>query len=681
MKKHIIPLAVLLAFVACNPSVQTSQNSGSIISEQTLATTVSKLCEANPKADFVLIKKGVSHAGLLWRSVDGTEAEFIDFCANNFIASRGEKLLVFKKLDRYFEILQGNFTKIDVGLNLNLTLDNGPLHTIDKMFGAYNPGAHLTNDLYANKIAFVIALNFPTFSLTEKEELGKTWTEEEWAWARLADRFDARVPAELNQNYSKAHTDADLYISAYNIYMGNLLNEKKQALFSDDMVLLSHWNLRDEIKSNYADAENGLEKQQMVYLVMKRIIDQSIPKEVINSGKYKWDPYTNLIFDGETELAGTPEKDARYQQIINSFLALRAMDAYYPEMNTYIDRNFSGSMEVAQPQVEALFHEFLTSAQVKSVAELIKTRLGRDLQPYDIWYDGFKVRSAISGDVLDAKTQKRYPDAKAFEADMPRMLMALGWDESRADFLASKITVQAARGSGHALGAEMHDMYSYLRTRVPETGMNYKGYNIAVHEFGHNVEQTISLHNVPYYTMHGVPNTAFTEALAFIFQSRDLQLLQVNDPNPNKEALKTLDTFWSIYEIMGVSMVDMQVWKWLYANQNATAEELKKATMVIAKEVWNTYYAPVFGSTDEPILAIYSHMIAYPLYLSAYSFGHLIDFQIEQYLKDKNFSSEVERIYSLGRLTPQLWMLRATGNEISNAPVLHATDQAIEQLK
>ncbi len=680
MKKIAIPLVFILLIMACNPTTENKKMDVSNVSEITLANTIKKLAETNPAQKIYMIEKGVKHAASLWRLADGSEEEFTKFCQENFIESENEKSVVFKKLEHYFETLLGNFTKIGVGLNLNLALDNGALHEIDKMFAGYSAGAHLTEDFYNNKIAFVIALNFPYFTLSEKEMQGKNWTTEQWAWARLGDMFVARVPAALNQKYAKANTDADIYISDYNIYMGSLLNNQKEKLFTDDMILLTHWNLRDEIKSNYANAENGLEKQQMVYQVMKRIVDQTIPKEVINSGNYLWNPYENKLYADGNEIAATPENTERYQQIINSFNALHEMDAFYPLMNTYIERNFSGNMEIAQPDVEQLFHEFLSAPQVKKVGELIKSRLGRDLQPYDIWYDGFKARSSISSEVLDAKTQKKYPNASAFEADMKNMLMQLGWNQERAEFLSSKITVQAARGSGHALGAEIHDMFSYLRTRVPENGMNYKGYNIAVHEFGHNVEQTISLHSVPYYMMHGVPNTAFTEALAFIFQSRDLKLLTMQDPNPDKDALKTLDTFWSIYEIMGVSMVDMRLWKWLYANPNATAEELKNATINIANEVWNTYFAAVFGMNDEPILAIYSHMIAYPLYLSAYSFGHLIDFQIEQHLKGKDFAAEIERIYSLGRLTPQNWMVKATGSEISNAPILNAVDQAVETL-
>ena len=51
------------------------------------------------------------------------------------------------------------------------------------------------------------------------------------------------------------------------------------------------------------------------------------------------------------------------------------------------------------------------------------------------------------------------------------------------------------------------------------------GLLIAVHEFGHNVEEVISLYDIDYYTLAGIPNTGFTEASAFLFQQRDMELL------------------------------------------------------------------------------------------------------------------------------------------------------------
>jgi hypothetical protein len=299
------------------------------------------------------------------------------------------------------------------------------------------------------------------------------------------------------------------------------------------------------------------------------------------------------------------------------------------------------------------------------------------LRPYDFWYDGFKARSSINQEDLNVKTTSRYPNPGAFEADMPNLLVKLGWTKERAQYISSKIAVDPARGSGHAWGAQMKGEKAHLRTRIPEKGMDYKGYNIAVHEFGHNVEQTISLYDIDYYLLNGVPNTAFTEALAFVFQSRDLQLLGISNTNTDQEKLNTLDTGWSLMEIMGVGLVDMKIWKWLYAHPEATAGELKVAVQTITKEVWNTYFSPIFGIKDEPILGIYSHMISNPLYLAAYSYGQIIEFQIEEHLSGKNFPTEIERIYSQGRLIPQRWMEGAVGSKISVKPIMNKLDKDI----
>jgi hypothetical protein len=102
-----------------------------------------------------------------------------------------------------------------------------------------------------------------------------------------------------------------------------------------------------------------------------------------------------------------------------------------------------------------------------------------------------------------------------------------------------------------------------LRTRVERGGMNYKGFNIAVHELGHNVEQVFSLNAIDHTLLQGVPNTAFTEAFAFVFQARDLELLGLSRPKGD-EALAALHDFWMTVEIAGVALVDMELWHWMY---------------------------------------------------------------------------------------------------------------------
>ena len=91
------------------------------------------------------------------------------------------------------------------------------------------------------------------------------------------------------------------------------------------------------------------------------------------------------------------------------------------------------------------------------------------------------------------------------------------------------------------MGGAMRGQKARLRTRVPSDGMDYKGFNIAIHEMGHNVEETFSLNEVDYTLLASVPNTAFTEALAMAMQGHDLELLGLAKPDAQSGALRTLD--------------------------------------------------------------------------------------------------------------------------------------------
>jgi hypothetical protein len=232
---------------------------------------------------------------------------------------------------------------------------------------------------------------------------------------------------------------------------------------------------------------------------------------------------------------------------------MRQLDTYFPHYPTQLSRAFDATMEIPQKDVETLFKGLLSSSEVKEVAAFIESRLGRKLEPFDIWYNGFKARGGIPEEQLTAITSKKYPNPKALETDLPNILVKLGWKPDRAREISSLIVVDPSRGAGHAWGATMRNDIAHLRTRIGAGGMDYKGYNIAVHEFGHTVEQTITMNDVDYYVLNGVPNTAFTEAVAFLFQKRDLELLGLKNPNPEDEHYLALDNFWSSYEIMGVS--------------------------------------------------------------------------------------------------------------------------------
>jgi hypothetical protein len=208
--------------------------------------------------------------------------------------------------------------------------------------------------------------------------------------------------------------------------------------------------------------------------------------------------------------------------------------------------------------------------------------------------------------------------------------------------------------------------------------MDYKGFHIAVHEMGHNVEQTISLREVDHTLLAGVPNTAFTEALAFVFQARDLELLGLAAPSTEARALRALDDFWGAAEISAVALVDMGVWHWMYGHPEATPAQLREATLGIARDVWNAHFAPVFGVRDVTLLAIYSHMVERNMYLPDYPIGHFIAAQIEDRIeKSGHLGAEFERMAREGRVVPDLWMENATGAPVGTDALLAATEKAL----
>jgi len=686
MQKMIVILTLpllALSFNQCGLKEKNDEVKAQItnIPAATIDKAIKELKVKYPNYDETLIKNGVAQTAALWVKDDGTPDDFIDFCLNNLAANDSLKKDLLDKISYYIETLYGNLNKLNIELKSILYVDKGIVTNVDEMFGSYDPFAHINDDFFNNKIAHIIILNFPFYDLKEKNEMGQQWNSLQWAYARMGDMFTSRIPASLLLKSSEIITSADNYIAQYNIFMGNLINDNDTAFFPKDMKLISHWGLRDELKANY-NTQNGFEKQKMIFQVMNRIVNQDIPQQIINNNKYIWDPYKNKVFENGKEITFTSEPDTRYNHLLNIFKAQKNMDKFYPEYSNYIERKFEQEMEIPVDEIEKLFIDFISSDEVKQVASLISKRLERPLQPFDIWYDGFKNRAFIDQDKLDKNVGKKYTDISSFENDLPKILINLGFEKNKADFIASKIKVDPARGAGHAWGALMKSEKARLRTRLGSNGMDYKGYNIAAHEFGHNVEQTITLHDVDYYMLNGVPNTAFTEALAFVFQKRDLQLLGMKNNNTYEDYFTTLDVFWGAYEIMGVALVDINVWKWMYKHPNATPSQLKEAVLNISKDIWNKYYADVLGGhKDQSILAIYSHMIDSPLYLANYPLGHIIEFQLENQIKNKQFADEILRIFKQGKLTPKIWMKNAVGNDISTEPLRNDAKKAVEKIK
>jgi hypothetical protein len=116
----------------------------------------------------------------------------------------------------------------------------------------------------------------------------------------------------------------------------------------------------------------------------------------------------------------------------------------------------------------------------------------------------------------------------------------------------------------------------------------------------------------------------------------------------------------------------------MYDHPGAAPAELREAVLGIAKNVWNSYYAPVFKKKDVMLPAVYSHMIDSYLYLPDYAIGHLIANQIEtQFRKAGAIGPEFERMATYGSVAPDLWMKHATGSPVSADALLEAAGRAL----
>jgi hypothetical protein len=633
------------------------------------------------------VQRGLQQVAEFWRVEDGDAAVLEDFVRSNFAGDQATLDTMFDRLQRLLEQLGGHMHEINREFRQQLDLDMGPVLPFDEIIGGYDPAAHVLDDFFQNKLAFVVLLNFPLSTLDERLKDGPSWSRRQWAEVRLAQGFSKRIPADVNLGIAQAEAQSGQYIAEYNIWMHHLVDSRGQRLFPPKMRLLSHWNLRDEIKADYADSAHGLAKQRMIQQVMERIVTQTIPAVVVNNPAVDWNPVTNEVMPAAVKDSGAApvaqpsnvrEPDTRYAMLQKTFFAARKADPYSPTAPTLIARRFDEDREIPEPRVRVMLEQVVTSPLAAQVAKLIQSRLGRPLEPFDVWYNGFRPGSQYPEAQLDEMVARKYPTPQAYQQDIPNLLMKLGFSRDRAQHVADNIVVDPARGSGHAMGAEMRSEKAHLRTRVEKSGMNYKGFNIAVHEMGHNVEQTFSLNDVDYTLLKGVPNTAFTEALAFVFQGHDLELLGLPAPDAKAQAEKTLNDFWGTYEISGVALVDMAVWHWMYDHPQASPKELNDATVRISRDVWNRYYAPVFQKKDVVLLGVYSHMIDSFLYLPDYPIGHLIAFQIEEQMQKAGaIGPEFERMARMGDVTPDLWMEHATGRPVGPEALLEATQRAL----
>src|SRR3954469_7869582 len=113
------------------------------------------------------IERGVDQVAALWRKSDGDDAAFVKFLEEQFVAEPAQLELVLGRFEYALEQLDGHTLEINRELSRWTVLDVGPMIEVDKLLGAYDAGAHRSEDMFQSKIAFVALANFPLSTLAD----------------------------------------------------------------------------------------------------------------------------------------------------------------------------------------------------------------------------------------------------------------------------------------------------------------------------------------------------------------------------------------------------------------------------------------------------------------------------------------------------------------------------------
>src|SRR5690606_12492938 len=150
---------------------------------------------------------------------DGDAAVFESFVRTQFAGTQADLDTLFARFERNLELIFGHALEVTRQLSVPLHVDEGAIAPYDETFAAWSPTAHVLDDLFANKLAFVALLNFPLTSLEERSRDGAGWSRRQWAETNLAETFRQRIPASAMRAVGEASAAAERYIAGYILWM------------------------------------------------------------------------------------------------------------------------------------------------------------------------------------------------------------------------------------------------------------------------------------------------------------------------------------------------------------------------------------------------------------------------------------------------------------------------------
>jgi hypothetical protein len=346
------------------------------------------------------IQRGLAQIARFWQPQDGGAGRFEQLVRDQFAGDPASLEALFQRLSLVLASLDGGLGEIS--REFATPEGPGPRLPVEILLGGLDPAAHFSEDAYASQLAFAVLLNFPLATLAERTRDGGAWTRRQWAEARLAERFARRVPAGVWRAATAARTAAERSLADGCIRPDRLVIRGRR-LFPPGSPPC-RVDPRNELQAQYACGKEAVPRQRALQKVLERIVAQDLPPGATGNGGVDWDPFSA---PGDPAAGPGP----RYHRLLGNFQAARMLDPHAPLAPTQIARSLEEGCQVPEARLRSLLETVCGSPLAARAGRLIQARLGRKLEPFDLWYDGFRPGAWAAAD-LEALVLQPCPGAR-----------------------------------------------------------------------------------------------------------------------------------------------------------------------------------------------------------------------------------------------------------------------------
>ncbi|MDQ3474634.1 MAG: hypothetical protein M3447_12955, partial [Acidobacteriota bacterium] len=133
--------------------------------KESMTKLEAELIAKHGEAQRARVVLGLKQVANFWRAEDGDAAAFAEFVRTHFAGDQKTLDTMFERFQYNLEQVDGHMQEIGREFRQQSDLDRGEILPFDELFAGYDPSAHMTDDLFQNKIAFIVLLNFPLTTL------------------------------------------------------------------------------------------------------------------------------------------------------------------------------------------------------------------------------------------------------------------------------------------------------------------------------------------------------------------------------------------------------------------------------------------------------------------------------------------------------------------------------------